>query len=232
MEVDFAQADDLGVACTVVLGKASDVAFDVGAEGEIGLCRRGGEIVDLCVVEQGVVGDEDRAMAVGSGFGVAGLLPERAALALAGEEAVVEAIGAASAIGACRCDAVGAGESVGAEGEVSGCKTGVTLTIVNLACDELGLAVLGSADIGDVLGRACGAGIDEALRGKAELFQVTGDGGCNGGAIGSCAGIGLDAAHKIGGGQHVGVVPDDDRFAMFADSSVGAATEGRWQCGR
>ena len=123
----------------------------------------------------------------------------------------------------------------------------MTLTIVNLACDELGLAVRGSADIGDVLGRACGAVIDEALRGKAELFQVTGDGGRNGGAIWSCAGIGLDAAYKIGSGQHVGVVTDDDRLAMFADSGVGvggtddairaafgvgAATEGGWQCGR
>lgn len=152
MEVDFGQADDLGVACTVVLGKAGDVAFDVGAEGEIGLCRRGVEIVDLCLVEQGVVGDEDSAMAVRLGFGVAALLPEGAALALAGEEAVVEAIGAASAIGACRGDAVGTGETVGAEGEVGGCKAGVTLTIVNLAGDELGLAVGGAADIGDVLG--------------------------------------------------------------------------------
>ena len=46
LEVDFGQADDLGVARTVVLGKTSDVAFDVGAEGKIGLGRRGGEIVD------------------------------------------------------------------------------------------------------------------------------------------------------------------------------------------
>ena len=119
LEVDFGQADGLGVACAVVQGEASDVTFDVGAEGEIGLGSRRAEIGEFRFVEQGVVGDEDRAVAVGLRFGVAALLPEGTALALTGGEAVVEAIGAAGAIGARRGDVVGTGETVRTEGEVA-----------------------------------------------------------------------------------------------------------------
>ena len=62
---DFGQASGGGVACAVVLGEASDVTFDVGSEGEISFGGRGVEIGDLVLAEQGVVGDEDGAMAGG-----------------------------------------------------------------------------------------------------------------------------------------------------------------------
>ena len=129
------------MACAVVLGEASDVTFDVGSEGEISFGGRGVEIGDLVLAEQGVVGDEDGAMAGGLTFGVAALLPERTTLALAGEETIVPAIGAAGAIGVCGGEAVRTGETGGTEGEVGGSKAGVALGVVDLACDELGVAV-------------------------------------------------------------------------------------------
>ena len=79
------------------------------------------------------------------------------------------------------------------------------------------------------------------------MLDMAGNGRRNGGAIGGCAGVCVDATHEIGAGQDVGVIAENDRVAMFAHGGVGvgdaddaigaafgfsAAPQDRGRCGR
>ena len=53
------------------------------------------------------------------------------------------------------------------------------------------------------------------------MLEVGDEAGCEGGAIGRGAGVDLDVAHEVGGGEDGGIVADGDGAAVLAYRSVG-----------
>jgi hypothetical protein len=90
--IDLRQSTDLGTPRPVVQGQTGDVPLDVGAKGKVFLGRRGGEISQFGRMEQCVVGQKDRAVAVGLALRVTATRPQRTSWALLCSVAIVSRV--------------------------------------------------------------------------------------------------------------------------------------------